>query len=105
MRKIIQNEAQCSKCCDMIYSTHTHDCKSCKCGAIAVDGGMSYIRRIGDLSACLDRSMSMESEHIDDAKEALASAIESRRNALGCTLAVIRSLRDNKLLDMDKFKG
>jgi len=46
-RKIICNKAQCKKCKDIIESHTVHDFKFCKCGAIAVDGGKDYIRRLG----------------------------------------------------------
>lgn len=48
MKKILRNSARCNKCGDVIESKHRHDFVSCKCGAIAVDGGYNYIRRIGN---------------------------------------------------------
>lgn len=47
--KIICNKVKCLKCGDIIESTHRHDFVGCKCGAICVDGGHSYLRRVGDL--------------------------------------------------------
>jgi len=44
--RILQNEAKCRKCDDIIWSAHRHDFKTCKCGAISVDGGLDYIRRV-----------------------------------------------------------
>lgn len=43
--RIIVNKITCKKCGDVIESTYTHDYKTCKCGAVAVDGGHSYLRR------------------------------------------------------------
>jgi len=43
-----RNRARCKRCRDTIESTHVHDFVSCRCGAIAVDGGSHYIRRIGN---------------------------------------------------------
>lgn len=43
--KIIKNRARCKKCGDIIESTYRNDIKSCRCGAITVDGGHDYIRR------------------------------------------------------------
>jgi hypothetical protein len=40
------NQAQCKKCKDIITSDNRHDFKMCKCGAIGVDGGSWYIKRI-----------------------------------------------------------
>ena len=48
MEKIITNKIRCKKCGDIIESTHRHDFKFCKCGAVAVDGGRDYLRRCGN---------------------------------------------------------
>lgn len=44
-KKLIRNAIQCVNCRDIIESKHTHDFKWCKCGTVAVDGGLSYARR------------------------------------------------------------
>ena len=44
-KKIIRNMARCKKCGEVIESKHRHDFVWCKCGTIAVDGGLDYIRR------------------------------------------------------------
>lgn len=43
--KIISNKAQCK---DIIELKDTNDLKRCTCGSIAVDGGLEYIKRIGN---------------------------------------------------------
>lgn len=48
MGKIICNKIQCKACGDIIESTHRHDFKFCKCGAVAVDGGKDYLKRMFD---------------------------------------------------------
>ena len=45
--KIIRNMARCKLCGDIIESQSTHDFRQCSCGAVAVDGGLSYLRRVG----------------------------------------------------------
>lgn len=47
MKKILVNKIKCNKCGDIIESVSVHDFKSCKCGAVAVDGGHDYLRRGG----------------------------------------------------------
>lgn len=42
---IKHNKARCKLCNETIESIHRHDYISCTCGAIAVDGGKSYLRR------------------------------------------------------------
>lgn len=51
---ILRNSVECSKCHDTIVSETQHDFVTCSCGAISVDGGSSYLRRVG--TAFLDRS-------------------------------------------------
>ena len=45
---IIINKIKCKKCGEIIESRHRHDFKFCKCGAVAVDGGKDYLRRLGN---------------------------------------------------------
>lgn len=45
---ITRNRARCRRCNDIIESTHRHDYVTCRCGAIFVDGGTSYLRRGGE---------------------------------------------------------
>ena len=43
-----RNAIRCKKCRDEIESHYGHDFKFCKCGAVAVDGGKEYARRLGN---------------------------------------------------------
>lgn len=45
--EIISNKIKCKKCGDIIESKSTNDYKRCSCGAVAVDGGKDYLKRIG----------------------------------------------------------
>lgn len=45
-----RNRARCRKCGDVIESKTRHDFVGCKCGAIAVDGGQDYHRRVGEIA-------------------------------------------------------
>jgi hypothetical protein len=53
---ILHNRIQCKKCNDIIESEHRHDFKWCKCGAVAVDGGKDYMRRVGNFEDWVDKS-------------------------------------------------
>lgn len=44
--KIIFNRARCRKCGDFLESLSVHDFKTCSCGAISIDGGLKYLRRL-----------------------------------------------------------
>ena len=104
VRKAISNEAECRLCGDQIFSGHRHDYKECKCGAIAIDGGLDYIRWVGNIENIIDRSMSMSEEAINDMKQAVAWGKETGRNDYAIALAVIRALRKNNLLNEEAFK-
>ena len=52
-----RNSAKCAKCGDEIESTHRHDFVWCSCKSIAVDGGTSYLKRIGSLQNFIDTSV------------------------------------------------
>ena len=45
--EIISNKIKCKKCGDIIESKSRNDYKRCSCGAVAVDGGKDYLKRIG----------------------------------------------------------
>ncbi len=45
--EIISNKIKCKKCRDVVESKNTNDYKKCSCGAVAVDGGKDYLKRIG----------------------------------------------------------
>ena len=42
---ILVNRIKCNKCGDVIESKTTHDFKWCKCGTVAIDGGLEYLKR------------------------------------------------------------
>ena len=53
---IIRNAARCKNCGDTIESKYRHDFQACSCyenvvgnKGIAVDGGLSYLRRVGNI--------------------------------------------------------
>ena len=91
---IIQNAGVCNKCEDFIVSKHRHDYVSCKCGAVAVDGGQEYLRRIGAIYELTDLSWELPDELYFDCAKAVTEAIESGRNDRGIANAVMRKLRE-----------
>ncbi len=60
-KKIILNRGKCNKCDDVITSYHIHDYVTCKCGAIAVDGGTEYLKRTGEISDLTELSIDTSS--------------------------------------------
>ena len=48
IERIRTNKIKCRKCGDIIESIDVHDFKWCSCGAVAVDGGREYLRRVGN---------------------------------------------------------
>ncbi len=55
-RILLSNKAQCRKCGDIVESKHVHDFVYCSCRTIAVDGGLEYLRRLGDLDNIIELS-------------------------------------------------
>lgn len=43
---IVRNAARCDTCNQVVESKHRHDFVECECGALAVDGGREYTRRV-----------------------------------------------------------
>ena len=104
-KQIIQNEAQCMKCGDIIVSKHVHDFVQCRCNAIFVDGGMEYLRRGGEEEDFVDRSLIMDKDALTECVDAVRYAEENDKNELGVVLSVIRILRDFELLNKRELYG
>lgn len=43
--EILRNAIRCNLCGNVIESEYRHDMRWCECGAVAVDGGHSYLKR------------------------------------------------------------
>jgi hypothetical protein len=91
---IIQNAVTCLACGDFIVSKHRHDFVTCTCGAVSVDGGQSYLRRVGDFGNAIDLSWSLPDNIYNDCAEAVQNAMDSGRNKFGIANAVMRVLRE-----------
>ena len=88
---ILSNQARCVQCGDEPYSAHRHDFRYCKCGAMAVDGGMDYLRRLGNPADIVDLSISITEDDYD----VLVKAInDDSKNDLGKICNLARVLRD-----------
>lgn len=62
MGKIITNKIKCKVCGDIIESKYTHDSRVCSCKAVGVDGGLEYLRRMGNLEDFEELSEVIEEE-------------------------------------------
>ena len=91
---IIQNAVTCLGCGDFIVSKHRHDFVTCTCGAISVDGGQEYLRRVGDFSNAVDLSWSLPDKLYFQCADAAGAAMDSGRNTRGVANAVMRKLRE-----------
>lgn len=58
--EIIRNKIKCKKCGDIIESKSTNDLKRCSCGAVAVDGGTEYFKRIGNENDYIELSINKD---------------------------------------------
>jgi len=91
---IVENTVVCLSCGDKIVSKHRHDFVTCTCGAVSVDGGQSYLRRVGDFGNAMDLSWSLPDEVYNDCAEAAQNAADTGRNKFGIANAVMRVLRE-----------
>ena len=91
---IIQNAVNCLSCGDFIVSKHRHDFVTCTCGAVSVDGGQEYLRRVGDFGNAVDLSWSLPDELYRACAEAAEEARNTGRNKFGIANAVMRKLRE-----------
>ena len=91
---IIQNAVTCLACGDFIVSKHRHDFVTCTCGAVSVDGGQAYLRRVGDLTNAVDHSWELPDELYNACAESVEEAKETLRNKFGIANAVMRKLRE-----------
>ena len=89
---ILSNQARCMACGDEPYSAHRHDFQYCKCGAMAVDGGMDYLRRLGNPAKIQEMSIKISEEHYDMLCDAIT---DPERNTLGKVCNLARVLRDD----------
>ena len=102
---IVQNAACCLTCGDFIVSKHRHDFVTCTCGAMSVDGGQEYLRRVGDFSNVVEMSWSIPNDVYQACADAVQEAIDTNRNKFGIANAVMRKLREyDRIIAMDEMR-
>lgn len=102
---IIQNAVTCLSCGDFVYSMHRHHFNTCTCGAISVDGGQDYLRRVGAIDNCVDMSWSLPDELYRACAIAVKDAEDTGRNHIGMANAVLRKLREaNRIIAEDESR-
>jgi hypothetical protein len=45
-KKLKRNRIRCKHCNDIIESESTNDFQKCQCGAVGIDGGLDYAKRV-----------------------------------------------------------
>ena len=102
---IVSNQIECLHCGDKPWSASRHDFSPCKCGKVAADGGMAYLRRVGAAHKDFrDISIVMDTTAVSACEEAVREASKTGRNELGIALAVLRAVRDHGWLRNHKDK-
>ena len=61
---ILRNAIRCKLCGDEIESRSRHEMRWCRCGAVAVDGGHEYLRRLGDPEAMDELSEIQDGQNV-----------------------------------------
>jgi len=99
--RIKHNKGRCRRCDTVIESRSRHEMVWCTCGAVAVDGGLDYLRRAGEPSSFEDLS---ETEPVEvelasvgyTLGEAAGNAVEAERaRRFSAPLAGDRRLTDS----------
>lgn len=63
---VFENKAKCTVCGDILISKDRHDCVTCSCGSLSVDGGSWYMKRsCGDLEMYEEMSTYYKDADID----------------------------------------
>lgn len=98
---IISNQIKCNKCLDVIFSAHVHNCVSCGCGAVSVDGGTQYLKRSFTRGTdYTEMSISISQEQKDELLRQANWCKETGRNSFGYVCAILRACRDTGLLNI-----
>jgi hypothetical protein len=97
---IVVNQIRCKKCGDTPFSRTVHDFSYCKCGAVAVDGGQEYLRRVGNPDDMEELSYHLDSKIVLACRNAVKDSKEKHKTDLGIAIAVIRELKNSgRLID------
>lgn len=96
-RYIVCNQVKCLTCNDTPFSMHRHHYATCDCGSVSVDGGQDYFKRsftgkFGEMSIAIDKDV------VERIAQKAEYSMDSGRNPLGVTLAVLRAIRDEGLV-------
>jgi hypothetical protein len=91
---ITRNAIQCKRCKQIIESKSVHDFRWCKCGAVAVDGGHDYLRRLyDDITSVIELSEDdVMGSIIDNTDNAVIQGKDNSQPYLtGCTVYASRN--------------
>lgn len=92
---IVQNEIKCLTCGDEIHSTYRHDFRFCSCHSVGVDGGLDYLRRVGENpDSYMDLSLQIDDTILEVLLLCLVEMKETNRNEFGTICGLARVLRD-----------
>ena len=103
---IVSNSGKCDVCGDSIFSSYRHDFVTCECGAISLDGGQDYFRRVGSIHGYTDTSIVMSKAAFDFAVDTLTDlrsvTVGDEPNEI--MLCILRSLFNTACLTVDKWR-
>jgi len=100
---IVYNAIKCNNCKEVIQSRHNHDFIKCKCDECGVDGGLSYLRRLG--SNYIELSLYSIDRH-EDIREVMTwgQNYDKDKNLLSKTnWILIKNLNQDHLLALIEY--
>lgn len=84
---ILSNQVKCLVCHSTPFSRHRHDFVECKCGNVAVDGGMEYQRLIySDSETFEDLTIRMPASDFNVLETILSDPLQEKNASLCCDI-------------------
>lgn len=85
MSTVLRSQLECKRCGQLIASLHRHDFRTCKCGAVSLDGGRDYMRIVGNREDWEPRSLVIDADVTQDDARRLIECLNAVRAADGCS--------------------
>lgn len=83
MSTVLRSQIECPSCHQIIASLHRHDFRSCRCGAVSLDGGRDYCRVLFHRARAIDRSLVIDADVTKEDARRLIEVLNAVRCADG----------------------
>ena len=94
---IVLNAVGCRKCKSTAISRSRHEFVSCNCGDISADGGLEYIRRIGDIKNMISLNVTASPDVREHIAMVMSESTVIKDERAKNHLALLEKIRDFQL--------